>query len=161
VTSPKHPRLLYTFYGDDFTGSTDVLEALGLHGVPAVLFTHLPDERDLLAFPECRAIGIAGESRSRDPKWMTENLPHIFARMRALGAPVNHYKVCSTFDSAPEVGSIGQAMELGRAALGAEFVPVVVAAPHLGRSVIFGNLFAAAEGVVYRIDRIQPCGNIR
>jgi len=153
VMAPKRPSLLYAYYGDDFTGSTDVLEALELHGVPAVLFTHPPEERELAAFPECRAIGIAGESRSRDPEWMTENLPEVFARMRALGAPVNHYKVCSTFDSAPDVGSIGRAMELGSAAFSAEFVPVVVGAPHLGRSVVFGNLFAAAEGMVYRIDR--------
>jgi uncharacterized protein YgbK (DUF1537 family) len=151
--APRRANLLYAYYGDDFTGSTDVLEALGLHGVPAVLFTHQPEESELRAFPECRAIGIAGESRSRDPKWMTKSLPKVFARMKALGAPVNHYKVCSTFDSAPEVGSIGRAMELGSSAFSAEFVPVVVGAPLLGRSVVFGNLFAESEGVVYRIDR--------
>ncbi|HEV2215208.1 MAG TPA: four-carbon acid sugar kinase family protein [Terracidiphilus sp.] len=147
------PGLLYAYYGDDFTGSTDVLEALGLNGVPAVLFTHPPSESELAAFPNCRAIGIAGESRSRDPEWMTKNLPRVYARMRELGAPVNHYKVCSTFDSAPQVGSIGRAMELGRTAFKAEYVPVMVGAPHLGRSVVFGNLFAAEDGVVYRIDR--------
>jgi uncharacterized protein YgbK (DUF1537 family) len=151
--APQPPGLLYAYYGDDFTGSTDVLEALALHGVSVVLFTHPPEERELRAFPECQAIGIAGESRSRNPQWMTENLPEVFTRMRALGAPANHYKVCSTFDSAPNAGSIGRAMELGRAVFNAEFVPVVVGAPHLGRSVVFGNLFAAAEGVVHRIDR--------
>ncbi|MGH9599410.1 MAG: four-carbon acid sugar kinase family protein, partial [Terracidiphilus sp.] len=66
---------------------------------------------------------------------------------------MNHYKVCSTFDSSPHVGSIGRAMELGAAAFDAEFVPVVVGAPRLGRWVVFGNLFAAAQGAVYRIDR--------
>ena len=30
-----------------------------------------------------------------------------------LGAPILHYKLCSTLDSAPEVGSIGTAAELG------------------------------------------------
>jgi uncharacterized protein YgbK (DUF1537 family) len=147
------PKPLYAFYGDDFTGSTDVLEALALHGVPAVLFTRPPEERELAAFAHCRAIGIAGESRSRDPRWMTRNLPAVFDSMRALGAVVNQYKVCSTFDSAPRVGSIGRAMELGRVAFDAEFVPVVVCAPRLGRSVVFGNLFATEDGVVYRIDR--------
>jgi len=153
VMAPAPPGLLYNYYGDDFTGSTDVLEALETHGVPTVLFTHPPTDLEIRAFPGCRSIGIAGESRSRSPEWMTENLPQVFARMRALGAPVNHYKVCSTFDSAPEVGSIGRAMELGRVAFDAEFVPVVVGAPQLGRAVVFGNLFAAAEGVMYRIDR--------
>jgi uncharacterized protein YgbK (DUF1537 family) len=144
---------LYAFYGDDFTGSTDVLESLALHGLPAVLFPHPPEQRELAAFAHCRAFGIAGESRSRSPQWMDDNLPAIFANLKSLGAPINHYKVCSTFDSAPEMGSIGRAMELGREAFTSGFVPVVVAAPHLGRSVVFGNLFADAGGVMYRIDR--------
>jgi uncharacterized protein YgbK (DUF1537 family) len=145
--------MLYAWYGDDFTGSTDVLEALAVYGVKAVLFTTTPNERDLAAFPDCAAVGIAGESRSRDPKWMDSNLPAVFAAMRALGARVNQYKVCSTFDSSREVGSIGRAMELGRAAFGVDVVPIVVGAPHLGRAVIFGNLFAAANGTMYRVDR--------
>ena len=147
------PRPLYVWYGDDFTGSTDVLEALGLHGVKAVLFTRAPDARALAAFSDCRALGIAGESRSRSPQWMSRNLPAIFRAMRRLGAPVNHYKVCSTFDSSPRVGNIGRAMEIGRAVFRSETVPVVVGAPHLGRAVVFGNLFAAADGAMYRIDR--------
>jgi 3-oxoisoapionate kinase len=148
----RFPRL-YAYYGDDFTGSTDVLEALALYGVPAVLFTHTPAPSELDSFAGYRAIGIAGESRSRDPHWMDRNLPEVFSFMRTLGAPVNHYKVCSTFDSAPHVGSIGRAMELGRAAFDTDFVPVVVGAPHLGRSVVYANLFAAADGVMHRIDR--------
>jgi uncharacterized protein YgbK (DUF1537 family) len=146
-------RPLYAFYGDDFTGSTDVLEALGLHGVESVLFTRTPDARDLAAFSGCRAIGIAGESRSRNPAWMSRNLPPIFRVIRRLGARVNHYKVCSTFDSAPHTGSIGRAMELGRAVFRSGAVPIVVGAPRLGRAVVFGNLFAESEGEYYRIDR--------
>lgn len=146
-------KVQYAWYGDDFTGSTDVLEALALHAVPAVLFTNIPSEDDLAAFSECRAVGIAGESRSRSPAWMDEHLPPVFAAIRRLGAPMNHYKVCSTFDSSPQSGSIGRAMELGLSAFDSPFVPVIVTAPHLGRSVVFGNLFAAAGGVVYRIDR--------
>jgi 3-oxoisoapionate kinase len=153
VNRPVHDKLLYAFYGDDFTGSTDVLEALSLHGVGTVLFTHLPTEQQLAAFCDCAAVGIAGESRSRDPRWMNRHLPPVFAAMRNLGAAVHHYKVCSTFDSSPRVGSIGRAMELGRAAFSTQCVPVVVAAPRLGRSVVYGNLFAAAENGVYRIDR--------
>jgi len=144
---------LYAWYGDDFTGSTDVLEALSLYGVRAVLFTHTPDARDLAAFPQCRAIGIAGESRSRSPQWMSRNLPAIFRAMRRLGAPVNHYKVCSTFDSSPSVGSIGRAMELGSSVFGHGPIPIVVGAPRLGRAVVYGNLFAEADGMMYRIDR--------
>ncbi len=151
LRSAPHP--LYVWYGDDFTGSTDVLEALGLHGVKAVLFTRAPDARALANFSDCRALGIAGESRSRSPQWMSSNLPAIFRAMRRLGAPVNHYKVCSTFDSSPRVGSIGRALEIGRAVFRSGTVPVVVGAPRLGRAVVFGNLFASADGVMYRIDR--------
>jgi len=153
VSTEPAARPFYTWYGDDFTGSTDVLEALALHGVKAVLFTHPPSSREVTAFPDCRAVGIAGESRSRGSAWMSRNLPAIFRAMQRLGAPVNHYKVCSTFDSSPRVGSIGRAMELGRAVFRSGTVPVVVGAPHLGRAVVYGNLFAEADGITYRIDR--------
>ncbi len=145
--------LLLTFYGDDFTGSTDALEVLASAGVPTILFLTIPTDAQLRAASEARAIGIAGISRSQDPAWMDANLPAAFARMKALEAPVFHYKVCSTFDSAPSVGNIGRAAELGRAMFGARPVPVVVGAPALGRYVMFGNLFATAAGVTYRIDR--------
>ncbi len=153
MSTSTQSSILYAYYGDDFTGSTDVLEALALHGMPAVLFTNLPSEADLAAFPHCRAIGIAGESRSHSPRWMDRHLPEVFRRMRSLGAAINHYKVCSTFDSSPRVGSIGRAIELGRKAFQAKFVPVVVGTPHLGRAVAFGNLFAAASNAMHRIDR--------
>jgi len=153
VKNPAETGPLYTWYGDDFTGSTDVLEALALYGVRAVLFTRMPDEHCLRAFAGCAAIGIAGESRSRTPAWMSANLPAVFSAMRALGARVNHYKVCSTFDSSPRIGSIGRAMELGRMAFDAQPVPIVVGAPHLGRAVAYGNLFAEANGEMVRIDR--------
>ena len=82
MKSTGNNRLLYAYYGDDFTGSTDVLEALGLHGIPSVLFIGQPDERTLKTFADCRAMGIAGESRSRTPKWMDSNLPALFAYLR-------------------------------------------------------------------------------
>jgi uncharacterized protein YgbK (DUF1537 family) len=153
VTVSARSKPLYAYYGDDFTGSTDVLERLALDGISTVLFTRPPEEADLAAFAHCRAIGIAGESRSQSPAWMDENLPEVFSRMRRLGAPINHYKVCSTFDSSPEVGNIGRAIELGSKAFEREFAPVIVGAPHLGRWVVFGNLFACGSGKVYRIDR--------
>lgn len=146
-------QLLYAWYGDDFTGSTDVLERLALAGLPAVLFTHMPAARELKRFSDCRAVGIAGQSRSQTPEWMSTHLPEIFALLRAWNAPICHYKVCSTFDSAPHTGSIGRAMEVGKAAFGAQFVPIVVGAPHLGRAVVYSQLFAAANGEMYRIDR--------
>jgi 3-oxoisoapionate kinase len=146
--------MLYTYYGDDFTGSTDVLEQLGANGVPAVLFVGVPKPEHLAAFPGVQAIGIAGDSRSRSPEWMSANLPAIFRVLQQFGAPVTHYKVCSTFDSSPTTGSIGRAIEIGREVFAPAFVPIVVGAPHLRRYVTFGHLFAGApDGTVQRIDR--------
>lgn len=144
--------LLYAWIGDDFTGSTDVLECLAEGGVPAVLFLRPPTPEMLAAFPQARAIGLASDARSRPPEWMDAALPAMFDGLRAFGAPVLHYKTCSTFDSAPHRGSIGRAMELGLAAMGGP-VPILVGAPDLRRYLIFGTLFAAAGDTVFRIDR--------
>jgi uncharacterized protein YgbK (DUF1537 family) len=145
--------LLLTFYGDDFTGSTDALEVLASAGVPTILYLTIPTDKQLSAASDAHAIGIAGLSRSQNPAWMDANLPLVFKRLKSLEAPVFHYKVCSTFDSAPSVGNIGRAAEIGRAIFGERPVPVVVGAPAMGRYVMFGNLFATAGGVTYRIDR--------
>lgn len=143
---------LYAFYGDDFTGSTDVLEQLAEGGVPAILFLRQPDAALLARFPDVRAIGLAGDARSRTPGWMDRHLPPAFAALTASGAPILHYKTCSTFDSSPSIGSIGRALEIGRGKLGG-IVPILIGAPHLARYLLFGNLFAAAGGAVHRIDR--------
>jgi 3-oxoisoapionate kinase len=146
-------QLLYCYYGDDFTGSTDVLEQLASHGVSSVLFLGAPTPAQLGRYSACQAIGFAGDARSRTPEWMSANLPAIFTRMRNLNPAIVQYKVCSTFDSAPHRGSVGRALEIGREVFATNTVPIGVAAPHLGRFLCFGNLFAAAGNRVYRIDR--------
>lgn len=144
---------LYCYYGDDFTGSTDVLEQLAVNGLTSVLFLSTPTPAQLARFSDCQAIGFAGDARSHTPEWMNAHLPAIFTRMRELAPGIVHYKVCSTFDSAPHRGSIGRALEIGREIFGTKTVPVGVGAPHLGRYLLFGHLFAAAGSEVYRIDR--------
>ncbi len=153
ASGPANAGLLLSYYGDDLTGSTDVMEALASRGVPTVLFTGTPSPAQRARFPDARAIGIAGTSRSETPAWMEENLTPIFATMRGFEAAICHYKVCSTFDSSPRVGSIGKAAEIGATVFGQDVVPVVVGAPQLKRYTVFGNLFAAFRGEVYRIDR--------
>ena len=148
---PSGPLLAY--YGDDFTGSTDVMEAFTAAGVPTVLFMQAPSPQVLSRFANMRCVGLAGTSRGRDPAWMREHLPAAFNSLRQLGAPILQYKVCSTFDSAPQVGSIGQAIELGLAGTSAHWSPTVVGAPRLQRFQVFGQLFAGFMGEVYRIDR--------
>ena len=144
---------LIAYYGDDFTGSTDVMEALAAHGVPTVLFLKTPDAGMLARFADCRAVGIAGTSRSETPAWMETALPPVFDSLKALGADLVHYKVCSTFDSAPAVGSIGRALEIGAGVLGQATVPVLVGVPQLRRYTAFGHLFAGYQTAVHRIDR--------
>ncbi|MBM3788040.1 MAG: four-carbon acid sugar kinase family protein [Acidobacteria bacterium] len=145
--------VLVTFYGDDFSGSTDVVEAFATHGLPAVLFLKPPAESDLRRFPGYRAVGVAGISRSQSPEWMQANLPSVFESLTKLGSSFLQYKVCSTFDSSPAVGSIGTATEIGLRATGCPVAPMVVGAPSLRRYVLFGNLFAAVAGEGYRLDR--------
>ncbi|MCV3205123.1 four-carbon acid sugar kinase family protein [Mesorhizobium sp. YC-39] len=146
-------NLLLSYYGDDLTGSTDVMEALELGGVPTVLFMRQPDEAQLARFAHCRAVGLAGTSRSETPQWMDTHLKHAFGWLKTLNAEICHYKVCSTFDSSPTIGSIGRAIEIGREVFRQDSVPLLVGAPQLKRYTAFGHLFAAYRDQYFRIDR--------
>ncbi|MEM7736943.1 MAG: four-carbon acid sugar kinase family protein [Deinococcota bacterium] len=146
-------RYQLAYYGDDFTGSTDVMEALTMGGVSTVLFLAPPSLDELARFPDAEAVGIAGTSRSQTPAQMAQHLPNIFETLKTLDARLIHYKICSTFDSSPSLGSIGSALELARSHFPQAFTPLLVGAPILKRYVVFGNLFATAEGITYRLDR--------
>jgi len=143
--------LILAWYGDDFTGSGAVMEVLSFAGLPAVLFLDPPTPEMLARFPGVRAVGLASDARTRGPDWMRAELPRAFAALRGLGAPMLHYKVCSTFDSSPETGSIGTAAEIGMEP--GDVVPLIVAAPAIGRWQTFGNLFARAGDGIHRLDR--------
>jgi uncharacterized protein YgbK (DUF1537 family) len=149
------PLPLLAFYGDDFTGSTDAMEALALSGLRTVLFLS-PPSRDLLArrFPDVRCIGVAGTSRAMTPAEMEAGLFPALRTLWGTGAPLLHYKVCSTFDSSPQIGSIGRVVDFARAELtGGATVSVLAGAPPLRRFTVFGHHFAAAGAEVYRLDR--------
>jgi uncharacterized protein YgbK (DUF1537 family) len=150
-------NLLMAFYGDDFTGSTDALECLSRAGARTALFIAPPAAEQLAAYPGLDAIGVAGMTRSMDPAAMESVLHQAFTQLRDLGARHIHYKVCSTFDSSPVTGSIGKAIDVGMDVFANTFIPLLVAAPSLGRYCVFGNLFAqmgiGSNGNVYRLDR--------
>lgn len=146
--------LLLGFYGDDFTGSTDAMDALSRAGIDTVLFLEPPSQADLDDVADAQAIGVAGTSRSLSPAAMERELEPAFAALAETTAPIVHYKICSTFDSSPEVGNIGTAIDAGVAAFDGSTVPLLPGAPPLGRYVVFGNMFAEADGdEVYRLDR--------
>jgi uncharacterized protein YgbK (DUF1537 family) len=151
---PAHrPRIAY--YGDDFTGATDTLSVAVRGGLRAALFLQTPRASDLAAFGELDCVGMAGEARSWSPQEMDRRLPDIYAALAATGAQAVHYKTCSTFDSAPHVGSIGRAARIGLRALGQPTAYIVGGQPNLGRYCAYANLYARAgqDGQVYRLDR--------
>jgi len=145
------------FYADDFTGSTDALESLARAGLSTALFLQPPTPEQLARQPGLEAVGVAGVTRSLAPAAMAAELRPAFAALQALAPRHVHYKVCSTFDSSPTVGSIGRAIEVGREIFCGRYTPLLVGAPGLGRYCVFGNLFArmgiGSAGQIHRLDR--------
>jgi len=153
----KENNILLAFYGDDFTGSTDALEFISRAGAKTVLFTEPPTAEQLKSFPGLDAYGVAGKTRALSPTEMEEILLPAFEQMKTIGAKHIHYKVCSTFDSSPTIGSIGRAIDCGANVFNNKPIPVFGGMPALGRYCVFGNLFArmgiGSNGKIYRIDK--------
>ncbi len=148
-------RLLLGFYGDDFTGSTDAMEALDQYGLKTILFLKIPDQEMIDRFQHVDCVGVAGTARAKGIKGMEEELSPVYEFLRQLNPTFVHYKVCSTFDSSPEVGSIGFAIDLARNYFNEGSYPLLVAAPNLGRYTVFGEHFAKFQEEIYRLD-IHP-----
>jgi uncharacterized protein YgbK (DUF1537 family) len=148
-------QVLISFYGDDFSGTTATAEALMQSGLPTVIFTEPPSPAYLKChFPLVRAMGISGTARTLPTAVIKQSLTSVFLAMKSYQSPIYVYKVCSTFDSSAQVGNIGKAIELGIEIFSPDFVPVLPAAPKLGRYTIFGNHFAAmGSGDIFRLDR--------
>ncbi len=145
--------LRIAYYGDDFTGATDTLATAARAGLRSLLFLGLPTDAQLQRAGPLDCLGIAGAARAMNPEEMRAELEPVGKLFARLGAPVIHYKTCSTFDSAPHVGSIGAAIRILRPHAGNAFVPIVGGQPNLRRYCVFGNLFAGAGAAVHRIDR--------
>jgi len=147
---------LVCFYGDDLTGSTDAMANFARRGLSVRLV--LPSvlrERHLSSILRgTHILGVAGTARSLPTERLDEEVGPVFKVFRELGAPIVQYKICSTFDSSPQVGSIGRACELAFDIWRPRAIPVVPAQPSLGRWTVFGTHFALApDGRVYRLDR--------
>ena len=148
-----HSNHLVGWIGDDFTGSAASLEVLAFAGIPSVLFLSVPSKAQMELFPKAQAIGVATTARSQSPDWMQLHLPEYFKFLKDLSPVISHYKVCSTLDSSPEIGSIGCALDIAQSIFNSPWIPVLIAAPKMGRYQIFGHLFAASGSQVYRLDR--------
>lgn len=144
---------LVAWYADDFTGAAAVMEVLTFAGLPSMLFLEPPTTDQLARYPDLKGIGVASTARAQSPEWMDAELPDIFAQLAALKPALMHYKVCSTLDSSPHVGSIGRAIEIGAAQFAPAATPVLIAAPQMRRYQSFGHLFAGFGDAVYRLDQ--------
>jgi uncharacterized protein YgbK (DUF1537 family) len=140
-----------SFVADDLTGAADVLAQAHRYGLDAVLVlgggdTPLPTDADV--------VGVAGPARSLGGEEFDELVRAQLAQIARMGAEVLLYKVCSTFDSLPTLGSIGRGIELLHeqfAGLGP--VAVAPAQPQFGRYTAFSNHFGVFSGQVHRLDR--------
>ncbi|MGY6269498.1 four-carbon acid sugar kinase family protein [Achromobacter denitrificans] len=147
------PRVAW--YGDDFTGATDTLAEVSRAGLRSMLFLGVPTAQQLRGAGELDAIGIAGAARGMAPADMRAELRGVGRFAAGAGARVLHYKCCSTFDSAPHVGSIGAAIRELRRHMPNPLVPIVGGQPSIGRYCSFAQLFARAGSApdIHRIDR--------
>ncbi|MGS1010839.1 four-carbon acid sugar kinase family protein [Achromobacter anxifer] len=147
------PRL--GWYGDDFTGATDTLAETARAGLRSLLFLGVPTREQLRRAGPLDAIGIAGAARGMAPADMQAELRAVGRYMAGAGVRVLHYKCCSTFDSAPHVGSIGAAVRELRRHMPNPLVPIVGGQPSIGRYCSFAQLFARAGSApeIHRIDR--------
>lgn len=149
-------RPRYAFYGDDFTGATDTLSTLSNYGWSTLLLLRSPTNDQLRQAVQFDCVGLAGTARSLQGSALDHEIETAATFFKHIGAPIAHYKVCSTFDSSPTIGSIGQAVRQLRKRIAPDTcVPIVGGQPNLGRFCAFSNLFAAFQhgGEVYRVDR--------
>jgi uncharacterized protein YgbK (DUF1537 family) len=151
--SGARPRV--AFYGDDFTGSGDVLLQFARRGWSARLFVGRPSQAELAeAATTNEVIGIAGVARSLPTDQIADEVGPALDLLLSADPDIVQYKACSTADSSPTVGSLGRVLEASRSRFSGT-VPILFAQPDFGRYTAFGHHFAAERGTVYRLDR-QP-----
>ncbi|ACL39719.1 type III effector Hrp-dependent outers [Pseudarthrobacter chlorophenolicus A6] len=139
----------FGFVADDLTGAADVLAQAHRYGLEAALVIG-----DAPLPTDAAVVGFAGPARSLAGTAFDALVSRDLAGIAALNLDVLLYKVCSTFDSSPTVGSIGRGIEL----LHEQFplhgaIPVIPAQPGFGRYTAFSNHYATYAGQSYRLDR--------
>ena len=107
-------KLLLSFYGDDFTGSTDALEQLALGGIRAALFVQVPSAAQLRRYSDLRAVGVAGMTRALGPGAM-ERLGFGYEALaainpRVISASIKGFSAGGPYENIKSFEWIAQAM---------------------------------------------------
>lgn len=151
---PQVARVKVIFYGDDFTGSSENLAQYHRSGARGKLYLAPPPAAELAADAVAfDVLGLAGTARALAPDEMRAELDAAFGALAAQDCSLIQYKICSTFDSAPSVGSFGVALDAAEAHFGRRNLSVLAATPDFGRYTCFGNHFARFGADVARLDR--------
>jgi uncharacterized protein YgbK (DUF1537 family) len=121
---------------DDLTGAADIGGILTRAGVATTLFVGQPQG----PAPASQALVLALKSRSIPAEDAVRQSLQALDWLRAAGATVILFKICSTFDSTPDgnIGPVAEALLDATAAPGAVVCP---AFPANGRTVYQGHLF--------------------
>jgi uncharacterized protein YgbK (DUF1537 family) len=132
-------RIALGCIGDDYTGSSDLANALTRAGLRTIQTIGVP--ADGLQLPEADAVVVALKSRGVASEAAVAMALPARAWLKARGARHVMFKICSTFDSTDR-GNIGPVMD---ALIAAEGDPPLVlvnsAFPQTQRTIYLGHLF--------------------
>jgi 3-dehydrotetronate 4-kinase len=123
---------------DDYTGASDLANALNRNGLATIQTIGVPDDR--LALPPVDAVVIALKSRSIAAHEAVERTLAAERWLRGRGAAHVLFKICSTFDST-DAGNIGPVTDALADACGEQAVLVNPSFPETKRTVYQGHLF--------------------
>ncbi len=123
---------------DDYTGASDLANALATNGLRVVQTIGVPPES--LALPDVDAVVVALKSRSIAADEAVRQSLEADRWLRARGAAHVLFKICSTFDST-DAGNIGPVSDALRQAAGGGITLVNPGFPGTGRRVFQGHLF--------------------
>lgn len=128
---------------DDFTGATDLANALVRNGMRTVQTIGVPGDGDALKdVGQADAIVVALKSRTIPAQDAVAQSLAALRWLRAQGCRQFVFKYCSTFDST-DAGNIGPVAEALLDALGSDFTIACPAFPENGRTIFRGHLFVA------------------
>ncbi|MDR3375908.1 MAG: four-carbon acid sugar kinase family protein [Ancalomicrobiaceae bacterium] len=130
--------LLLGVVADDYTGASDLANALTRNGLSTIQTIGVPSPD--LQLPDVDAIVVALKTRSIAADMAVEKSVEAARWMKSLGAEHILFKVCSTFDST-DAGNIGPVTDALAALTGESVALVNPSFPENRRTVYQGHLF--------------------